>query len=256
MDGFDAAVALAGPQTVAKLPSTPLAATAPASGADRAYAVAVKPFTAASTDEDSASLAQGLTEDIGTGLSRFQHLRVRADGDARYIVEGHVRRSGSAVRAGIRLVDTDSGVQVWGENYDRKLGETSVFDLQDEITARVVVTLAGIGGMLVRAMAAPLRDRPIAELDAHDLVLRTFYYLAGPTADEHARLREALERTVAARPRHAQAWAALAVVYDHERWLGLNPLPEPAARTSRAASQALEADPASQHGWQPLVSVH
>ena len=256
LEGFDAAVALAGQTPALKPDSTPRASSAPASQTDRAYAVAVKPFTASSADEDSTSLAQGLTEDIGTGLSRFQHLHLHAHGDARYVVEGSVRRSGAAVRASVKVVDADSGIQLWAENYDRKLGETGIFDLQDEITARVVATLSGFGGVLVRAMAAPLRDRPIDELGPHDLVLRTFFYLSGPTPDEHARLRAALEQTVAAHPRHALGWAALGVLYDHERWLGLNPLPDTAARTAHAARQAIEADPASQHGWQRLVSVH
>jgi TolB-like protein/Tfp pilus assembly protein PilF len=263
VEGFEAALALDGRSRMER--EAPAAPTAPDSGrkvrapesrTDRSHAVSVKPFAAASADDDTTSLAQGLSEDIGTGLSRFQHIQLRADGDARYVVEGSVRRSGVSVRASVKVVDTDSGIQLWAEHYDRKLGATGIFDLQDEITARVVATLSGLGGVLVDAMGAPVRDRPIDELGPNDLVLRTFYYLRGPTADEHAHLRAALERTVAAYPRHAPAWAALGVVYDHERWLGMNPLPDSAARTANAARRAIEADPASQHGWQRLVAVH
>jgi eukaryotic-like serine/threonine-protein kinase len=257
MEGFDAACALAGaaqPAKPASSPRVPSGASTPAPRSERAYAVAVKPFTASSANEDTAALAQGLTEDIGTGLSRFQHLRVRADGDARYVVEGSVRRAGTTVRVSVKLVDTDTGVQVWAETYDRKLGDASIFDLQDEITARVVATLADTGGVLIRAMATPLRDRPIDELEPHELVLRTFLYLGGPSADEHARLRDALERAVAAHPGHALAWAVLALMYEHEEVFGLNPLPDGRARATRAARRSIEIDPACQYGWQRMVA--
>src|SRR5262249_12288091 len=156
-----------------------------------------------------------------------------------YRLEGGVRRAGDLVRVNARVVDVDSGAHIWAENYDRNLKNTSVFDLQDDLTARVVASVACVGGVFVKAMATTLRERPIEDLSVDELVLRLFLYLTAPRIDEHARLREALESIVEARPNHAQAWACLSTLYDHERALGLNPLPDSLDRSTRAARRSV-----------------
>jgi non-specific serine/threonine protein kinase len=96
--------------------------------------IAVLPFKAAGGDPDLEALAEGLSEDITTGLSRFSYLHVIAhnstlsykgkSGDiratgrelgARYVMEGGVRKSGANVRISARLVDTATGEHLWAE---------------------------------------------------------------------------------------------------------------------------------------------
>ena len=94
------------------------------------------PFVPRSSDEESKSLAEGLTDDITSGLSRFGYLHVlsrsiserlarehtQVNTHARYTLEGNVRKSGTQVRIGITLVDTQAGTNLWTQNYDRDAG--------------------------------------------------------------------------------------------------------------------------------------
>jgi TolB-like protein len=122
--------------------------------------VAVLPFENKSGNADQSFFADGLTENIIGGLTRFREILVigvksmlvardyasdlremgRALGVA-HIVEGSVRRSGDRVRVTAQLVDAATGQRLWAENYDRDLDD--IFAVQDEITNVIVATLAG-----------------------------------------------------------------------------------------------------------------
>ena len=120
---------------------------------------------------DLTALADGLTEDIVTGLSRFSYLRViarsstskhahkatdvRAIGKelgARYVIEGNLRRVGSRLRIGSHLVDATSGAHLWAETYDRTFQPEEILTLQDDVVARIVSTVADTYGVLPRNM--------------------------------------------------------------------------------------------------------
>lgn len=121
--------------------------------------IAVLPFTNMSGDLDQGYLADGITEDIITELSRFSGLfviarnstfaykgksvdivRVARELGVRYLLEGSVRRSGNRLRLTAQLLDRDGGGHVWGEKFDRNLED--IFELQDEITRNVVGSIA------------------------------------------------------------------------------------------------------------------
>ena len=105
------------------------------------------------------ALAEGLSEDITTGLSKFSYLHVVSHNStsrykdqavdirqvgkelgARYIMEGGLRQAGTKVRINIQLLDTLTGTHLWAETFNRNLETADVFDVQDEITDRTVST--------------------------------------------------------------------------------------------------------------------
>ena len=96
------------------------------------------PFKYSGGNADLTALADGMTEEIVTGLSRFSYLRVIALGStaryanqavdirsagkelgARYVMEGSLRQAGARLRVAVQLVDTISGAHLWAETYDR-----------------------------------------------------------------------------------------------------------------------------------------
>jgi len=116
--------------------------------------VAVLPFANMSSQPEQTYFADGVADDIITGLSNSSLLFVVArtssfvyrDRSAdvkqvvrelgvRYIVEGSVRREANQLRVTARLVDADTGTPLWSERYDRMV--TEVFAVQDEIVAAV-----------------------------------------------------------------------------------------------------------------------
>ena len=116
--------------------------------------IAVLPLANVSGDKEQEYLADGLTEDIITALTRFRWFRVIGRNSSfvykgrsvdskqvagelgvQYVMEGSVRRSGEHVRISIQLVDAASARQIWAERYAMELAE--IFAVQDAIAERV-----------------------------------------------------------------------------------------------------------------------
>ena len=110
---------------------------------------------------------------------------------------------------------------LWAETYDRDLTTGEIFAVQDDITNRVVATLAGAEGVLTRSGASKLKAKPTGSLDAYEAVLRTFSYWDRQTPDEHLEVRETLERAVEIDPQYGHAWACLSILYLDEFRVGL-----------------------------------
>ena len=152
-------------------------AAATDSGTDDGFWVSVQPFKSRGATVDLAALADGLSEEIVTGLSRFSYLRVigtAAGGDgvrARYVIEGSVRQEGSQLRVAVQLVDATTGAHLWAETYDRPFRADSVFALQDELVPRIVSTVADLYGVLPQTMCAALRGKPADQLTPYEAVL-------------------------------------------------------------------------------------
>jgi len=253
----------------ASLSGHPLATNVSPSGTAPRPVLAVFPFANQSTDADDY-FADGLTEDIVTNLSRFRDLRVIAAGStlqfkgrsinlpefcrqmrAAYVVQGSVRRAAGRIRITVQLIDGVSCVQLWGDRYDRDMGD--IFDLQDELTRRIAATL-GVKMQdvsLERAMAkGPL------ELDSYDCVLRARRYTSALSAEMHAEARDLLERAVELDPLSSDAHALLANVYLAEHRFEMNPRPDPIGRALTHAVCATQLDPRNAYARCWLAIVH
>jgi TolB-like protein len=231
----------------------------PGSGSMRpaGFWTAVLPFTTRGTDTESLALAEGLTEDINAGLAKFPYVRVAArSDDARYVVEGAVRRVGSMMRVSVELKDLRAGVQLWGDKYDRDLTGANLFGLQDDLAARVIANVGANNGVLVLSMAAGLRDRPLADLSLDELVLRSLAFAFQQQRDENVALCAAFEAALSRDPSHAQGWARLASLYRAARLHLGTSVTDASDRHRRAGQRAVALDPACQDGWESLAFAH
>ena len=227
--------------------------------------IAVLPLGCPTGDSEIERFADGLEEDIATGLSRFSYLFVvarkstrRYRGEAtdvrqvgtelgvRYVMEGSVRRAGSRIRLGLNLIDASTGTHLWSETYDRDLEAADVFDLQDELTDRVVATVADPHGALTRSMAIETESKSPESLTSHEAVLRLFLYRQRVSAEDHLVTRTALEQAAERDPNNAEVLAALAGLCIEEANHDFNPRPDPLDRALAIARRAVEADPSSQ----------
>lgn len=256
--------------------------SAPDSGSTRAavredegFWVAVLPFKYTGASPELNTLAEGLSEEIITGLSRFSYLRVIARGStakyssesgdvraigkelgARYVMEGSLRQAGTKLRLAVQLVDTATGTHLWAETYERTFTPESVFDLQDNLVSRIVSTVADQYGVLPRSMSEALRNKKHEELTPHEAVLRTFSYFSRISAEEHAVVRDILERAVREAPDHADSWATLSMIYRGEFAQGYNAGPNPLDRALAAAQRAVDLAPTHALGHSALATVY
>jgi adenylate cyclase len=165
-------------KSTAAVPKSELASSRPS--------IAVLPFANMSGDPEQEYFADGISEDIITGLSKLHWFfviarnssftykgkavdvkRVARELGVRYILEGSVRKGGNRVRITAQLIDAATNNHIWADHYDGEL--TDIFELQDEITKKVV---AAIEPKLLEAEAMRSQPRSPEDLGAWDLVMQ------------------------------------------------------------------------------------
>ena len=201
-------------------PASP-ASQAPALALPDKPSIAVLPFQNMSGDPEQEYFADGMVEDIITGLSRIRWLfviarnssfiykgrsvditRVGRELGVRYVLEGSVRKAATRVRITSQLIEATTGRHLWAERYDRDLHD--IFELQDEITMSVV---AAIEPSVRQAEIERVRRKRPENLDAYDLVLRAIPHASAATPDEASTALALLERAIVLEPDYALAHA-------------------------------------------------
>ena len=218
------------------------------------------PFANLGGDPEQEYFADGITEDLITELSRFQELRVIArnsvltykanpvrvqevgrDLGVRYVLEGSVRKAGGRVRITAQLIDAATGHHLWAERFDRDLAD--IFEVQDEVTSRIVATLAG---KLAESERRRARSGQTGNLEAYDCVLRGRELWERSTPEDNREARRLYEKAIELDPDYARAYASLAWTYlvEHtERWVG--PEDQPLERALEIARRGVMVNPAS-----------
>jgi adenylate cyclase len=237
--------------------------------------IAVLPFKS-SGDVEMESFADGLGEDITTGLSRFGYLSVvasastarlkgeagdeKALGDklgARYVLQGSIRKGGSSIRVSAQLIDVKTGTQLWAETYNRDLQTSTIFDAQDDIATRIVATVADSYGVLVHSMRAAAWQKDDGDLTPAEWQFQYFAYREQITPAAHGALRSRLERAAGSDNRPSDLWACLAQIYIDEYAFGF-PGDDGTSldRALVAARRGVELDRANQFAMVALAQTH
>ena len=183
--------------------------------------IAVLPFDNMSGDPEQEFLADGITEDLITALSRIRWFFVIARNSTytykgkavevtqvakelgvRYVLEGSVRKAGNRVRITAQLVDATTGHHVWAERYDRQIED--IFDLQDEMSQTIV-------GAVEPELSAAERDRALAKppenLDAWESYQRGLWHMWLYERDGNSEAEILLKRAAELDPGFAPAYA-------------------------------------------------
>ena len=184
--------------------------------------IVVLPFINLSDDREQQYLADGITEDLTTDLSRLAEMSVISRNTAftyrnrpadtkqigrelgvRYVLEGSVQRSGNRVRVSAQLIDAGTDTHLWADRLDSDAGD--LFALQNEITSRIAIALHL---ELVGAEAA----RPAVRPDALDYVMRARALYLGrvPTRQNYGEQIALYEHALALDPCSEKAQGYLA----------------------------------------------
>ena len=227
--------------------------------------IVVLPFANLSGDPAQDYLADALTDELITGVTRVQHSFVIARNTAfsykgkpvdakaigkdlgvRYVLEGSVQPTGDRMRVNAQLIDAESGAHLWADQFDTP--RTDLLQMQDEIVTRLANAMHL---QLPEAEAARLKRTPAANPNAEDLALQCEGVLLkggvflGKEADVAYHL---CEQALAVDPNNDRALSYLSTKY----WLpvGMGVSADPKADLERAdelASRAIALNPNADH---------
>ena len=227
--------------------------------------IAVLPFKNLSDDPEQEYFADGITEDLITGLSKLSGLTVIGRNssffykekvvnlgivgqelDVKFVLEGSVRKADERVRITAQLTDLGSSCLVWADSHDGMLGD--VFDLQDEITGRI---LSALSVQLVPGETNRLINKYTDSSEAHDWFMRgrIRYREPGPQANAEAQIF--FDNALAADPHFAYAIAVRSYLKFHAWFFKWNLKTDALIEALDEAELAARLDPnlAAAHGF-------
>ncbi|MFL6468766.1 MAG: tetratricopeptide repeat protein [Pyrinomonadaceae bacterium] len=210
--------------------------------------IAVMPFSNESGTADVEYLSDGISESLINNLSKIPNLSVKARSTVfRYkgktvdpasvgkemavqaVLNGRVVQRGDDVAVYLSLVDTNSGDQIWGEDYQRKLSE--LVSLQKEITSDVSGKLQL---RLTEPAAQKVTNGMTENAEAYQLYLRGRHHLVKSTPPEIDKSISYFQQAIAIDPLYTMAYVGLADAY---RAPGAERFPADALSKSKAAAQ-------------------
>jgi TolB-like protein/DNA-binding winged helix-turn-helix (wHTH) protein/Tfp pilus assembly protein PilF len=187
--------------------------------------LAVLPFQNLSGDPNQEYFSDGLTEEMITELGRlnpellgviarvsamqYKHAdknmaQIGRELGVDYLVEGSVRRSDNRVRMTVQLIRARDQTHVWGDSYDRKVGDVLALqrDLSKDVAREVRVKLAQSRG------PAPESVDP----EAHEDYLKGRFFFNKRNSNENAvrYFRRAIEKD----PNYPLPYTGLADLYQ------------------------------------------
>jgi TolB-like protein/class 3 adenylate cyclase/Tfp pilus assembly protein PilF len=248
------------PPTATVPPRDSTAATALAAISDKS--IAVLPFGNLSAEKENAYFADGVQDEILTGLAKVADLKVisrtstmqykvGAERNLReiakalgvtHVLEGSVQRAGSRVRVNAQLIDARTDNHLWADRYDRDVAD--VFAIESEVAGKIVAQLQA---KISPNEKAAIEERPTADLAAYDL------YAHAKTLIDNALLSETrkdlfeavqlLDEAVKSDPSFFLAYYELANVNDQIYQFGLDHTPARLALADAAIQSLLRLRP-------------
>jgi class 3 adenylate cyclase/TolB-like protein len=240
--------------------------------------IAVLPFSSLSGGADEP-LADGLTEDVSSALSRFTDVFVisgdatgqfkDANADPRevgrilgvnYVLAGSVRRLEDRLRVTARLLRAEDAELLSSDTYDGDFVSTQVLEVQTAIAGQVAGRIASPTAPLWKSEAQraseQLHRKRTDRVAAYECVLISYAIYDSFSKEAHRQARDCLKQAVGLVPDYAYAWSRLGQMYLEEykyKWISE---PDPLGRARAAAQNSIELDQRHQDGYVVLALVH
>ena len=256
---------IAAPIRVWRWPAT--AKIAPARVEDSAVSrsekpsIAVLPFDNMSADPEQEYFADGIAEDLITDLSKISGLFVVARNSSsvykgqsfdigsvaaklgvRYVLEGSVRKSGQRVRINAQLIDAATQGHLWADRYDGSVDD--VFELQDEVCAKVV---AALSVQLTSRETDNLKIIHTSNLDAYELFVRARTTPFPPTPKRIESALEMFTQVIELDPEFAGGYAGVSAMMSFNAMWGHADATEAIDQALDMARKAIAVD--DTFGW-------
>ncbi len=233
--------------------------------------LAVLPFQVLGGNAEFEGFADGLTEDIITGLSRISAVRVVARSTmftfkrraldirtvagelgAQYVLEGSTRNSDTRIRISAQLIEAASGHHIWAEQIDGV--PTDTFELQDEATKRVVASVQT--QVILNEGRAPAGSKG-ATGRVPTLLARSWRRFLSLSEELLADSKTLAERALQLDGATGMAHRMVAVALYHQMYMGFIPWTEDAIADAYAhAKISVESENADEYSHWAMACAH
>ena len=217
------------------------------------YSIVVLPFADLSGNPSQDYLADAISENLTTGMSRYfpviarntaftykgKNIDAKEIGNnlgVRYVLEGSVQRDQNRVRVNAQLIDAHSRAHLWADQFDTTRAD--LLQMQDEIVVRIAST---VRFELVKAEAK--KSAIATDPDVLDLLTRCVVSVLGKAGLFGKEAAAACERALDADPNNVTALPMSSIGYTMPILLGRST--DPGADLKRAdelASRAIAVD--------------
>jgi TolB-like protein/Tfp pilus assembly protein PilF len=217
--------------------------------------IAVLPFVDMSAGQDQEYFSDGLSEELLNALAKVEDMKVagrtssfkfkgqnenlKLIGDelnVQHILEGSVRKSGSRIRITAQLIKADDGFHLWSETFDRELTANNVFEIQEEISRKVLDELKV---RLLPEEDLELNNIPTQDIEAYQAYLKGNQLLINRNYAEIEAAIALYQDAIRIDPSFAEAHGQLALAYNAQAYYGNIPRDEYLENLKSNAERAL-----------------
>lgn len=226
--------------------------------------VAVFVFDSLTEGDKNDFFATGMSVQLVANLAQFKdffivgplqqehlektNLELKAIGttyDVQFVLSGTVLQRGDSIKVIATLLDVESAGNVWVKQFDRDLGVSSLYEIEDEITREVAATLADRIGMVTRVLLRGTARKACHELTSFEAALKMYHWGIVMTDDAFNDAWHSLLHAVEKEPNFALTKALLADVYASDYLSEIGLVSDRLANAEKLAREAVDLDPDS-----------
>jgi TolB-like protein/lipoprotein NlpI len=212
--------------------------------------IAVLPLVNLSHDQSDEYLADAMTEELISTISKAKSLRVIARTSVMHyrgssmgiseiarnlnvssVLAGSVQKAGNKLRVSVQLIDAKTEEYLWTDKYDREMD--NIFAIQDDIAHRVSNALK------VKLVKGEAKGTPTEDIGAYTHYLRGRRLLYDRSEHSIKAAMEQFESAIKLDPKYAAAYAGLADAYYLSGYYRFSPLADSYGKAKELTSRAL-----------------
>jgi len=216
--------------------------------------ILIPPFKNLTDNEANDYLGVGLVTELATELVRFQEVGVlipphrkyekNALGSvARFVIGGTIIGEKEEIKVIVHLIDTKTGIQIWGDTYRPNLHSFDLIAFQEETARVIAVKTIGEHGIISKSLSSESKNKPPARLTIYEAILRFYEYERNPTPDSFMRALEALEHTNTLEPECGPIWSMLGRLYGNIYGLDILGFKDPLDKAAEFAEKGVLLNP-------------
>lgn len=220
--------------------------------------ILVKPFLNMTGDAQLDYMGIGLATELSTEITRYQEIRVllmprrdegqrrASDTGARFVLDGNIQRGVSGLKVNVSLVDTLTGIQIWGDSQKTDYEPSQLIAFQEEVAHTIAGKISSEYGIIAKTLSPESKKHLPSTLKTYEAMLRYYDFNAHFTAETFFDAFEALRHASCKEPDCGLVWSMLARLYAVNYSLELFDLETPLEKAVSFAEKGVQLEPANQ----------